>query len=86
MGGGTVGRDRDRHDAKAALPAEQVIWVVLGMALFRDRPLEDFVSKLDLALPSDGRTIARSSIAQARKKLGSKPLQPCARRSRPFND
>jgi hypothetical protein len=60
---------------KRRLPAEQVVWVVLGMALFRDRPLEDFVSKLDLALPSDGRTIARSSIAQARKKLGSEPLR-----------
>lgn len=60
---------------KRRLPAEQVIWVVLGMALFRDRPLEDVVSKLDLALPSDGRTVARSSIAQARKKLGSEPLR-----------
>lgn len=60
---------------KRRLPAEQVIWVVLGMALFRDRPLEDVVSKLDLALPSNGRSIARSSIAQARKKLGSEPLR-----------
>lgn len=60
---------------KRRLPAEQVVWVVLGMALFRDRPLEDVVSKLDLALPSAGRTIARSSIAQARKKLGSEPLR-----------
>jgi hypothetical protein len=34
------------------LPAEQVIWVVLGMGLFRDRPIEDVVSKLDLALPA----------------------------------
>jgi hypothetical protein len=60
---------------KRRLPAEQVLWVVLGMSLFRDRPLEDVVSKLDLALPSDGKTIARSSIAQARKRLGSEPLQ-----------
>jgi hypothetical protein len=60
---------------KRRLPAEQVIWVVLGMALFRDRPLEDVVTKLDLALPSDGRTVARSSIAQARKKLGSEALR-----------
>jgi hypothetical protein len=29
------------------LPAEQVIWLVLGMALFRDRPIEDVVSKLE---------------------------------------
>jgi Insertion element 4 transposase N-terminal/Transposase DDE domain len=60
---------------KRRLPAEQVVWVVLGMALFRDRPLEDVVSKLELALPSSGKTVARSSIAQARKKLGSEPLR-----------
>ena len=36
------------------LPVEEVVWVVLGMALFRDRPIEDVVSKLDLALPGGG--------------------------------
>ena len=46
------------------LPAEQVIWVVLGMGLFRDRPVEDIVSKLDLALPGVG-TVARSSVSEA---------------------
>jgi len=56
------------------LPAEQVIWVVLGMALFRDRSIEDVVSKLDLALPGAG-SIARSSVAQARERLGSEPLE-----------
>jgi hypothetical protein len=56
------------------LPAEQVIWVVLGMGLFRDRPLEDIVSKLDLALPGVG-TIARSSVSQARERIGSEPLR-----------
>jgi hypothetical protein len=57
------------------LPAEQVIWVVLGMGLFRDRPVEDVVSKLDLALPSAGQTIARSSVSQARDRLGSEPIR-----------
>lgn len=56
------------------LPAEQVIWVVLGMGLFRDRPLEDIVSKLDLALPGSG-TVAKSSVTQARQRLGSEPLK-----------
>lgn len=56
------------------LPAEQVLWVVLGMALFRNRPMEDVVSKLDLALPGAG-TIARSSISQARERVGSEPLK-----------
>jgi Insertion element 4 transposase N-terminal/Transposase DDE domain len=56
------------------LPSEQVIWVVLGMALFRDRPLEDVVSKLDLALPGSG-TVARSSVTQARDRVGSEPVR-----------
>ena len=62
------------------LPAEHVIWVVLGMALFRDRPLEDVVSKLDLALPGAG-TVARSSIAQARARVGSEPVKWLFQRS-----
>ena len=57
------------------LPAEQVIWVVLGMGMFRDRTIEDVVSTLDLALPSSGVTVARSSVSQARDRLGSEPLR-----------
>lgn len=56
------------------LPAEQVVWVVLGMAMFRDQPIEAVVSKLDLALPGVG-TAARSSIAQARARLGHEPMK-----------
>jgi len=57
------------------LPAEQVIWIVLGMGLFRDRTIEDVVSKLDLALPGSGGTVARSSVSQARDRLGSEPMR-----------
>jgi hypothetical protein len=57
------------------LPVEEVVWVVLGMALFRDRPIEDVVSKLDLALPGGGGTVARSSVSQARARLGSEPMK-----------
>lgn len=57
------------------LPVEEVVWVVLGMALFRDRPIEDVVSKLDLALPGGGGTVSRSSISQARARLGSEPMK-----------
>ncbi|MDX2087897.1 MAG: IS4 family transposase [Kofleriaceae bacterium] len=56
------------------LPVEEVVWIVLGMALFRDRPIEDVVSKLDLALPGSG-TVARSSVSQARGRLGSEPMK-----------
>jgi hypothetical protein len=57
------------------LPVEEVVWIVLGMALFRDRAIEDVVSKLDLALPGGGGTIARSSVSQARGRLGSEPMK-----------
>lgn len=57
------------------LPADQVIWIVLGMGMFRDRPIEDVVSKLDLALPAAGSTIARSSVSQARDRVGSEPIR-----------
>jgi hypothetical protein len=58
------------------LPAEQVVWLVLGMALFRNRPVSEVVAKLDLALPgSRGPTVARSAVSQARRRLGSEPMQ-----------
>lgn len=60
---------------KRRLPVETVVWVVLGIALFRDRSIEDVVAKLDLALPGGGATVARSSIAQARARLGSEPMK-----------
>jgi hypothetical protein len=57
------------------LPVEEVVWIVLGMALFRDRPIEDVVSKLDLAMPGGGGTIAKSSVSEARARLGSEPMK-----------
>lgn len=57
------------------LPAEQVLWVVLGMALFRNESIERVVAALDLALPVTGfDLVAKSAIAQARQRLGSEPL------------
>ncbi len=62
---------------KRRLPAEQVVWLVLGMALLRDRPIAEVVERLDLALPGrDGSPIvAPSSVAQARQRVGSEPLE-----------
>src|SRR5215471_17414701 len=58
------------------LPAEQVVWLVLGMALFRDQPIAEVVSTLDLALGGvRGPTVARSAVSQARRRLGSEPMQ-----------
>ncbi len=58
------------------LPAEQVVWLVLGMALFRDRSVVEIVDKLDLALPGPGEApIARSAVPQARARLGDEPME-----------
>jgi hypothetical protein len=57
------------------LPAEQVVWLVIGMALFRDSPMERIVDALELALPNrDGTVVARSAIPKARARLKEDPL------------
>ena len=58
------------------LPAEQVIWLVIGMCIFRDLSMRELVSTMDLALPgSRGIRVAPSSIVQARERLGDEPLR-----------
>jgi hypothetical protein len=58
------------------LPAEQVVWLVIGMCLFRDQSMRELVSMMDLALPgSRGIRVAASSIVQARARLGDEPLR-----------
>lgn len=57
------------------LPAEQVVWLVIGMALFRNRSIQEIVNKLDLALPDVSLTVAPSSIVEARARLGADPME-----------
>ena len=60
---------------KRRLPAEQVIWLILGMALYRDRSIVEVAAKLDLALPGQrGPTAAPSSVSDARNRVGEEPL------------
>jgi hypothetical protein len=60
---------------KRRLPAEQVVWLVLGMALFRDRSIVEVVDKLDLATPGSGEApVAPSAVPQARARLGDEPM------------
>ena len=58
------------------LPAEQVVWLVIALALFRRQSMEEVLSTLDLALP-DMRVeaVCKSAITQARARLGQAPLQ-----------
>lgn len=58
------------------LPLDRLMWLVIGMALFRDRSIEEVAAHLELVLPAGGRrgTVARSSLAQGRKRLGAAAL------------
>lgn len=59
------------------LPAEQVVWLVVGMALMRNLPIVDVVRQLELALPGAGsaRSVAPSSVAAARARVGVAPIE-----------
>lgn len=59
------------------LPAEQTVWLILGMALLRDMPVTAVARQLDIALPAtDGsRTVASSALTQARSRLGPEPME-----------
>jgi len=64
---------------KRRLPAEQIVWLVIGMAMMRNRSILDVVDKLALALP--GAAVAPSAVVQARQKLGPKPIEWLFRQS-----
>jgi len=59
------------------LPADRVLWLMLGVALMRDLPITEVARRLDVALPdADGtRTVASSALTQARARLGAEPLE-----------
>ena len=63
---------------KRKLPVEQVLWLVIGMALYRDRPISEVVDRLDLVLPDEygkKQGIADSGISNARNRVGAGPLE-----------
>ena len=61
---------------KRRLPMEQALWLVLGVALLRDRSIVNVAEVLELALPGQhNEPISSSALSQARQRLGSEPLQ-----------
>jgi hypothetical protein len=64
------------------LPAALVVWLVIGMALFRDRSIQEVVAHLGVVLPSGkrqragvGKTVAPSAIPQGRYRVGAAPVE-----------
>lgn len=70
------------HDAATVrnrkLAAGQVVWLVVGMGLYRDRPIAELVGRLDLVLPdSNGKrqSVSEGAITPARDRVGADPLR-----------
>ncbi|MEI6503372.1 MAG: IS4 family transposase [Armatimonadota bacterium] len=58
------------------LPAELVIWLMIGIALIRNRRIAEVAAKLDLALPvRSGKVVAAASIPPARERVGEEPVR-----------
>jgi hypothetical protein len=57
------------------LPAELVLWLVVGMALMRNESIPRVALLLGLELPTaKGDSVAKSALAQARQRLGENPM------------
>jgi hypothetical protein len=57
------------------LPAERLIWLVIGLALFRNEPVWHIVRQLGLALGTEAQVVpVPSATAQGRQRLGEAPL------------
>jgi hypothetical protein len=57
------------------LPAQQVVWLVIALALYRHQSISEVVDELDLALPTlHASFVSKSAITQARQRTGAAPL------------
>jgi hypothetical protein len=57
------------------LPAQQVVWLVIALALYRHQSISEVVDELDLALPAaDASFVSKSAVSQARQRVGAAPL------------
>ncbi|GJI93280.1 IS4 family transposase [Duganella hordei] len=57
------------------LPAEQVVWLVIALAIYRHHSVRQVLGELELALPDLKDTcVTDSAVTQARQRLGEEPL------------
>jgi hypothetical protein len=53
------------------LPAEQVVWLTVGMSMFTNASIAQTVDRLNLAINGE---VVPSTVSDARKRLGPKPI------------
>lgn len=59
------------------LPSDQVLWLVIGMALFRNEPIHEVARRLNICAQglANDTLIAKSGVTNARKRLGVEPVE-----------
>jgi len=62
---------------KRRLPAWQVLWLLLGMAMMSGRSVKDVALQLDLAVPGrrTKKEVAPSALVQARQRIGAEVVR-----------
>lgn len=64
------------------LPAQQVVWLVIALALYRHRSISQVLAELDLALPNvTAPFVTDGAVTRARQRLGAKPVEWLCRMS-----
>jgi len=65
------------------LPSDQVLWLVLGMALFRDEPVHEVARRLNICAKglASEHLLARSGVTNARTRLGVAPVESLFRQT-----
>ncbi|BCF97977.1 hypothetical protein PPGU19_025460 [Paraburkholderia sp. PGU19] len=62
------------------LPAEQVVWLVIALAMYRHWSISEVLDGLDLALPDEAAPfVSKSAAARARQRIGEAPMAGSAR-------
>ena len=67
------------------LPQDMVLWLVIGMAMFRKEPINEVARRLNICAQglATEELLARSGLSQARQRLGAQPMEwlfkQCAR-------
>jgi hypothetical protein len=57
------------------LPAEQVVWLVIALAMYRHWSISEVLDNLERALPDEvAPFVSKSAAAQARQRVGEAPL------------
>lgn len=58
------------------LPAEQVVWLMIALALYRHKSIGEVLDDLGLALPNAQTPfVSKSAASQARQRVGPEPLK-----------